>query len=103
VVRGQVTILGAVLSTSPTIHEVCASSSHSLPVIRFFTSYAEKAEIFLHQSKSKLRSLQELSPLFAGLWSASSGNLEDSDKPESKSWRLEGSSFQIVRLLGGTT
>jgi hypothetical protein len=101
-VRGQISILGAILSPSRAIHDICASSSHSLPVIKFFTSNTEQAEILLHQSKSKLRSLQQLSPLFAGLLSTSSGSLGASDKPETKSWKLKGSSFQIVRFLAKT-
>lgn len=103
ITRGQVTILGAILSTSQKIYDVCAPSSHSLPVIRFSSSDTDKAEICLHQRKSGLRSLMHLSPLFAGLWGNSPGRLEasNSSKPQ-EPWKLQRDSFQIVGLTAMT-
>jgi hypothetical protein len=104
VTGGKVTILGATLSVSQTIYDVCATSSHLLPVIRCSSTDIDKAEICLHQRKSELRSLMQLSPLFAGLWGNSSGPVIASNSPKQQEfWRIKESSFQIVRLSAGTT
>ncbi len=87
------------MSSSQVIHDICAPSSHSLPAIRFFSSDNGKAEILLHESQTNVYSLMNLSPLFAGLWSASTTNAETFEKAERDIVGSRGSSFQIVRFL----
>jgi polynucleotide 5'-hydroxyl-kinase GRC3/NOL9 len=93
VIRGQITVLGAVLNASDTVHHVHALSSHSLPVIRYLSSDIEVAEIRLIQYNSGLRSLKYLSPLFGRLWNESATVLGTEGDNTRRS------SFQIVCAL----
>lgn len=95
--KGQLTLLGATLQASKTLHRVYAPSSHALPVIRCMATDIDAAEISLHQCESGLGHLNVLSPLFGKLWNDGSGSL--GPEFESLLGKKDSSSFQTVRSI----
>ncbi|TVY55558.1 Polynucleotide 5'-hydroxyl-kinase GRC3 [Lachnellula cervina] len=93
--RGQITLLGATLQASKTLHKVYAPSSHALPVIRCMATEIDAAEVCLHQYESGLGNLKSLSPLFGKLWNDGSGPL--GSEFESRLGTKRDSTCQIVR------
>lgn len=81
---GEASIYGAILNPSETIHWVHAPHCHALPVLR--CSEKSIIELHPHPAAAGLRSLEKLSPIFAGLW--------DDAGPEGqkKTWQVLGSS-----------
>lgn len=88
------TLLGARLSPSETTHWVYALPSHSLPVIRCSSSNCDEAEIQLHQYRSGLLDLGDLSPVFQGLGVNDGRDLLGIPYPEGTIKRK--STFQLV-------
>ncbi|KAH0492984.1 hypothetical protein TgHK011_007909 [Trichoderma gracile] len=87
VTAGEVTIFGATLKPSDSIHWVHAPHCHAIPVIRT----SEKVALELHSDPNAdgLRRLSRLSPLFRGIWGES--------KDDSTEATLgKGRTFQIV-------
>lgn len=94
--RGLITIMGASVTASSTVHRVCAPASHALPVIRFSASEEGHAELSLKQCKDGLKDLRLLSPLFDNIWNE---EVELFDTAESSMIRprMKNSTFQLVR------
>ncbi|KAL6870533.1 hypothetical protein J3F83DRAFT_760992 [Trichoderma novae-zelandiae] len=84
---GEVTVFGATLRPSDSIHWIHAPHCHAIPVIRT----SEKVTLELHSDPNAdgLRRLSRLSPLFRGIW----GESKD-DSAETSLGR--GRTFQIV-------
>ncbi|KAG9248237.1 hypothetical protein BJ878DRAFT_476672 [Calycina marina] len=93
--KGQIAILHMTLPASKKRYRVFAPSSHSLPVIRCLATDANVAEISLHQSKSGLRELETLSPLFARMWN-NEPKMIDSQTFQLEESGEKSSSFQIL-------
>ncbi|PON30445.1 protein GRC3 [Trichoderma gamsii] len=87
VIAGEVTVFGATLRPSDSIHWIHAPHCHAIPVLRT----SEKVSLELHNDPNadSLRRLSRLSPLFKGIWSESKdGSTETS--------LGRGRTFQIV-------
>ncbi|KAI5462307.1 hypothetical protein BGZ63DRAFT_354734 [Mariannaea sp. PMI_226] len=86
VVRGEVTVAGAHLRPSDTIHWIHAPSCHAIPVLRS----AENSGIELHPDPNSrgLRQLGRLSPLFRKMWN------QPTDEAEKKN--AKEATFQIL-------
>ena len=70
--RGLVSVLGAELHPSSSIHRIYAPSTHSLPCIQPIldksASKHEPAEITVLPCCTRLRMLRQLSPKFGKIW-----------------------------------
>ncbi|KAI0000095.1 hypothetical protein F4779DRAFT_151929 [Xylariaceae sp. FL0662B] len=73
---GEITINGAALRPSKTVHWVDAPHCHALPVIR--CSDSATLELLPHPIAAGLRSLGRLSPRFRRLWNEPSASTDDS-------------------------
>ncbi|KAL7820730.1 hypothetical protein V8C26DRAFT_393166 [Trichoderma gracile] len=87
VTAGEVTIFGATLKPSGSIHWVHAPHCHAIPVIRT----SEKVALELHSDPNAdgLRRLSRLSPLFRGIWGESKDDTIEATPGK-------GRTFQIV-------
>lgn len=93
---GEVTVFGATLKPSDSIHWIHAPHCHAIPVIR--TSEKVTLEIHSDPNADGLRRLSRLSPLFRGIWGESKDDTTETNLGK-------GRTFQIVRLarLGSST
>lgn len=69
---GTITVLGAILRASSTVHRIYAPSTHPLPVITHlldpYDSVYQHAEVTLISCNTHIRSLQYLSPKLSCIW-----------------------------------
>lgn len=86
---GEVSLLGAMISASETIHWIHAPHCHALPVIRT----SEKTHLELHNDNADkpLTCLTALSPLFQRIWTESESEVDGEANVDSS-----GDSFKIV-------
>ncbi|PTB77497.1 hypothetical protein M440DRAFT_1400415 [Trichoderma longibrachiatum ATCC 18648] len=84
---GEVTVFGATLKPSDSIHWIHAPHCHAIPVIR--TSEKVTLEIHSDPNADGLRRLSRLSPLFRGIWGESKDDTTETNLGK-------GRTFQIV-------
>ncbi|KAL7810064.1 hypothetical protein V8C44DRAFT_124629 [Trichoderma aethiopicum] len=84
---GEVTVFGATLKPSDSIHWIHAPHCHAIPVIR--TSEKVTLEIHSDPNADSLRRLSRLSPLFRGIWGESKDDATETNLGK-------GRTFQIV-------
>ena len=77
--KGAVSVLGAVIHSSSTLHRVFAPSSHSLPCIRHvqnpYGPSNQPAEISVISCSTRIRLLRRLSKKFKRIWNAPQQNI----------------------------
>ncbi|KAL8806247.1 MAG: hypothetical protein Q9200_005108 [Gallowayella weberi] len=109
--KGAISILGAVLYPSSTVHRVFAPSTHSLPVIRPvrnpFGPPEQPVEITISSFQCGIRLLKQISPMFGLIWNKaiqlSNDRESDSSTIMSKSTKRTYSLLKSTKGVGHTS